>query len=84
MKIYTEIDLEDFEFWGGAKELSSMLDSSDFDVIERELNIESPDGLDEVELNDIFSYEKEHIANLLGYDTYEEMLKDKQTEEEEE
>ena len=80
MKIYTEINLEDFEFWGGAKELSSMLDSSDFDAIERELNIECPEGLDEVELNDIFTYEEDHIANILGYDTYEEMLKDRQTE----
>lgn len=84
MKIVKEIDLEDFEFWGQGRDLAEHLESSDFNTIEHYLNEEYPEGLDEVELNDIFSYEEEHIANILGYHDYEEMLKDRQSEEEEE
>jgi hypothetical protein len=84
MKITKEIDLEDFEFWGEGRELAKLLDSSDFSTIENYLNDVYPEGLDEVDLNDIFSFEEEHIATILGYHDYEEMLKDKQTEEEEE
>lgn len=84
MKITKEIDLEDFEFWGQGRELAELLDSSDFETIEHYLDEVYPEGLDEVDLNDIFSFEEEHIANILGYHDYEEMLKDKQTKEEKE
>lgn len=84
MKITKELDLEDFEFWGHGRDLAELLDSSDFNTIEHYLNDEYPEGLDEVELNDIFSFGEEQIANILGYHDYEEMLKDRQTEEEEE
>lgn len=72
MKVAKELELQSFEFWSGAVERTKNLTTSDFEVIENELNNLYPDGMDETELNDLFWFEFDFVAQLLGYTDEEE------------
>lgn len=66
MKLYTEKDLRDFEFWSGAKDRAKYLTEDELNTIENELEAIYPDGLSETELNDLFWFEFDFICNLIG------------------
>lgn len=83
MIIKHEMSLWDFEFWGVDEELLCMLDSSDYASIETQLESEYYDGIEEEELNDIFRYDEDFVAQMLGYEDYDEMKRDRLEEEEE-
>jgi len=74
MKIYTDIPLTEFEFWAGAKDTVKHLTDEELDQIEQILEEIYPEGLDETELNDIFWFERDLIAEWLGYETFEEIM----------
>lgn len=83
MIVCTEVSLCTFEFWGGAECIAECLTEDDFDTIEAELEQEYPNGIDETVLNDLFRHEEDYIAQLLGYDSWEEFEhKDDEGEEE--
>ena len=73
MKIYQDIDLTNFEFWSGAKDNAEMLTDDELYQIQAILEDEYPDGMDETELNDIFWFEDDFIAQCLGYDDYDQL-----------
>ena len=79
MKIYQEKSLRDFEFWSGAKTTAETIWNNfreeGFDTIERELEMDYPDGMDETQINDIFWFETDYIATLLGYRNWEHLEK---------
>lgn len=66
MKIYTEKDLRDFEFWSGAKDRAKYLTEDELNTIENELENLYPDGLSETELNDLFWFEFDWICGFIG------------------
>lgn len=72
MKIYEEKDVRDFGFWSGADDLAEKLTDSDWDIVEVELEMMYPDGIEDVHLNDIFRFEGDWIAQLLGYENEED------------
>lgn len=72
MKIYKEESLSNFEFWSGAKDRVERLTNEDFDIIESELEIQYPEGMDETEINDMFWFEFDTIAQMLGYEDEED------------
>ena len=74
MKIYTEISLQNFEFWSGAKETAKHLTVDDFATIESVLEDCYTEGLDETTVNDIFWFEEDWIAEMLGYEDWEDLL----------
>ena len=74
MKIYTEISLNNFEFWSGAKDTVKYLTSEELDQIETILEEIYPDGVDETTINDIFWFEDDAIAEWLGYNNFEEII----------
>ena len=74
MKIYTEQSLRNFEFWSGAKDTVKYLTSDELDTIEEMLEDSFPDGIGETELNDIFWFEDDMIAEWLGYNDFEEIM----------
>lgn len=78
MKIYTEKNLRDFEFWSGAKDRAGYLTGDDLDIIESELEIEYPDGMSDTEINDIFWFEEDYLAQILGYDSFEDLVNDRE------
>lgn len=80
MIITNETSLADFNFWGVDEELFDMLTNDDFYYIETELENEYPNGIDETELNDLFHFEEDYIAQILGYDDYKSMKHDRSDE----
>lgn len=82
MKIYTEKSLRDFEFWSGAKDTAKYLTSRELDQIESILEECYPEGMDETAINDFFWFEEDTIAEWLGYDSFEDIMKEQEEEEE--
>ncbi len=84
MKIYTEASLRGFEFWGGAINTAEYLTYEELDIIEAILEDAYPEGLDETAINDFFWFEEDTIAEWLGYNNFEELMKRDEEEDEEE
>ena len=74
MKVIKEVyRFNDFDFWSGAEDTAQTLeDNGDFETVMDMLDDEYPDGMTETELNDLFWFENDFIAELLGYDSWEE------------
>ena len=75
MKVYSEINLRDFEFWSGAKSNAETLTSEQLDMVESILEDAYPDGMDETQINDFFWFDFDTIREWLG-------IKDEEKEEE--
>lgn len=73
MKIYCEESLRNFKFWSGAKDRAEQLTSDQLDQIEVELESLYPDGMSDTEINDIFWFEEDWIAELLGFSSWENL-----------
>lgn len=72
MKIIIEDKrLRDFEFWSGAKDTVSKLTSDDLDTIENILEDAYPDGMTETQINDLFRFDTDIIAEWLGYEDWD-------------
>ena len=74
MKIYTEESLKNFEFWSGAKDTVKYLTDDELDTIEKILEDIYPEGMSETQINDIFWFENDWIAEILGYNDFEEIM----------
>lgn len=83
MKIYTENNLRDFEFWSGAVDTVKYLTDDELDTIESILENMHPEGMDETDINDIFWFEDDWIAEMLGYKNFEEIMYREEDEDEE-
>ena len=75
MKIITETSLENFVAWSGGRDtLESLID---MDLCERlEYHIENDifvDGCTDTELNDFLWFERDYIAELLGYRNWDNL-----------
>lgn len=82
MKIYTEKSLRDFEFWSGAKDTVKYLTPEELDQIESILEECYPDGIDETAINDFFWFDEDTIAEWLEYNSFEDIIKEQDGEEE--
>ena len=72
MKVYSEINLRDFEFWSGAKLNAETLTSEQLDTVESILEDAYPDGISETQINDFFWFEFDTIREWLGIKDEEE------------
>ncbi len=67
MKTFNEISITDFDAWSGAVDTKNTIINSDkeseFEALIEELY---PDGLSEMQLNDILWFESEWIFETLG------------------
>ena len=84
MKVYTEQSLKDFEFWSGARDRVKYLTDDQFDTIEAILEDAYPDGMTETEINDFFWFEEDTIADWLGYNSFEELMEESASEDDDE
>lgn len=91
MRIYNEINLSEFNPWGGAKETVRTLEALEdvstryiFDELESAIEELYGDNLSETELNDFLWFENDEIAAMLGYYDWEELEAVAYGEEEEE
>lgn len=85
MKIYTEENLRNFDFWSGAKDTVKYLTDDELDTIEEILEELNPEGMSDTEVNDFFWFEDDTIAEWLGYSDFEELMhRDYEEEDEDE
>lgn len=77
MKVYEEMRLFDFTFWGGAYYHAREIAEEDFDRIEEILEELFPDGISDTKINDIFWFEEDFLAECLGYNSWEQFLEDR-------
>jgi hypothetical protein len=75
MIITQEKDLESIlygDLWCN-DEWKDVLTSEDCEELERQFEMEYPEGIDLTELNDIFRFESDYIAQMLGFDDFEDL-----------
>lgn len=77
MKIYTEDSIRNFNFWSGARDTVDDLYDSDFDILEPIIEEMFEGEVEDVDLNDFFWFERDTIASWLGYEDYEELMRDR-------
>ena len=66
MKITSEIDLNNFKFWSGAKDHS--FTPSELLEIESQLKDLYPDGATDTQINDLFWFEEEALCGWISID----------------
>lgn len=85
MKIITETTLDRFDAWSGGESTLEVLREKDFcDTLEAHIECDIfPDGCTDTELNDFLWFERDFIAELLGFSDWEALENDGEDEEEE-
>ena len=77
MKIYTEDSIRNFNFWSGAKDTVEDLTYDDFDTLEPIIEEMFEGECSDTDLNDFFWFERDTIAQWLGYYDYDELMEDR-------
>lgn len=72
MKVYSEINLRDFEFWGGAKDNAGTLTNEQLDKVDSILEELYPYGMNETEINNFFGFGFDTIRKWLGIEKEED------------
>lgn len=74
MKIIEETSLENFKAWSGGKDTLDVLSHEDCENLERYIEELYPEGATDTEVNDFLWFEREQIAEVLGYRNADAML----------
>ena len=85
MKYYVECSLDDFEAWSGGKDTLDVLrQKGDCDAVESLIEECYPDSdISETGINDFLWFERDYIAQHLGYSDWDEYENGKDEDEEE-
>ena len=73
MLIHTETSLRDFNFWSGGADTANCLTYEQLDTIESILEDIYSNGVSNIEINDLFWFSEDLIAEWLGYSNFEEL-----------
>jgi len=73
MKIMQEVSLKDFEFWSGAEYTKNALTDEELDQIEAILEDCNKEPMTETQVNDFFWFDRDVIADWLGYTDWEDL-----------
>ena len=88
MRYYVEDSLDNFEAWSGGKDtLETLREKGDVDSVEcliEELASMSEEGWSDTNINDFLWFERDSIAQHLGYSDWEEYEYGKSEDEEDE
>lgn len=74
MTVKQDITLKEFEFWAGGKDWARWFTDDEMDTIEHYLEDVYPDGIDETTLNELFWFEPDWLASLVGFEDADELL----------
>jgi hypothetical protein len=72
MKVTSEINLTNFNFWAGAKNHSFTYE--ELKEIEFQFEDIYPEGMEDVQINDLFWFEEEFLCEIIGL-KYKKYLK---------
>lgn len=84
MKIYYEVDIDEFEFWEGGKCVADSFSEDDLEAIQNKLEELYPDGMSDTELNDLFWHDEDFVAGLAGYSSFQKVKEGIKSDEEDE
>lgn len=88
MKYYKEESLDNFEAWSGGRDtLDTLIEKDDTERVEsliEEMSECSAEGWSETEINDFLWFERDTIAQHLGYSNWEEYEYGDEEEEDDE
>ena len=73
MKVYYELDLKNFEAWGGAIETLRVLDYEQINQLESMMEDSFGDEVSETTVNDFLWFDTDTIAEWLGFGSWEEL-----------
>jgi hypothetical protein len=74
MKYTKEMPLGEFKFWSGGADTAANLTAIEMEAVEEYLDDPYAEPMSETEVNDFFWFERETIAKLLGYSSYDDIL----------
>ena len=77
MKIWSDDSIRNFNFWSGARDTVNDLTWEDFDILEPLIEEMFGGEVEDVDLNDFFWFERDTIASWIGYEDYEELMRDR-------
>ena len=77
MLVVKEMSFDEFIFWGGAEDTVSELTDSEIETIWNCIEDYSCNDkpLTETQINDFFWFERDVIADWLGYESFEDIMK---------
>lgn len=86
MKIYSEISLENFKAWSGGRDTLDVLIEKDLcDQLEAIIDdIEPEEGWSDTAINDLLWFERDSIADWLGFSDWDELENGSEEDEEDE
>jgi len=73
MKVYQEVSLASFGFWGGAEEVFAKIEEDGkVESLEALLGDCYPDGVSDIALNDFLRYDSDDLFSMLGMEVEDE------------
>lgn len=76
MKITTEVAPNNYDFfWAGARDTVNNMTLEQIEEVFYMLEEIYPEGMTDTELNDFFWFEEDTIADWLGFDSFEDLIK---------
>lgn len=72
MKVYSEMNLRDFEFWSRAKDNAETLTNEQLDKVDSILEELYPYGMNKTEINNFFGFGFDTIREWLGIEKEED------------
>lgn len=81
MYIKYDIDFSDFEGWCGGQETLDCLTYEEKNIlgqrIVEDFDVSEDSPIDKTWLNDLLWFDREYVANVLGYDSEDEFVEDR-------
>lgn len=74
MKVLKEVEVNEFEFWAGAKDTIEELTSDELEIVWDAMEDIFNGEASETQINDFFWFERDYIAELLGYNDFDEII----------
>lgn len=82
MTIFSECSLSDFEPWDGAVDCYYFLTDEQLEQLENALEETHPFGMSAADLNNLFWYEQDRVAEYLGFEDWEALERFNNVEDE--
>lgn len=76
MLVYREVGSNNINLWREGYKTTMWLTDREVDEVLEYLEELYPEGIDEIELNDFFTFNRDNIAEILGYASWDELIEE--------
>lgn len=76
MLVYREVGSNNINLWREGYKTTMWLTDREVDEVLEYLEELYPEGIDEIELNDFFTFNRDNIAEILGYASWAELIEE--------